>query len=241
MIYFDTDSLETFTGFATTDFKDAGIKMGATVWTTFVSQLDESVAGWMHRWCGVPTFGSHFVSEFHDGRYDSTCSYPPYHVDGDMYDETDRTFFLREPPTGDPDVYVDIASVFDVPSWQQMEARGAATGGQYIYDMRGDLGIVRFHSYIPAKGYRNVKIEYWAGFPDGSHDLETIKLIAKQIATNLLLYKKKVQESQTIRSTGVRDYAQMFELEMNNRVFTPEIEFMLTRYRRFQFDSGGFK
>jgi hypothetical protein len=33
----------------------------------------------------------------------------------------------------------------------------------------------------------------------------------------------------------------MFDLEVDRKVFTPELEMMLTRYRRYQFGSGGFR
>lgn len=234
MIYFDRDSLEAFTGFATSSFKDAGVVMSATAWQTLVTELDYSVAGWMHRWCGVPTFGSHAVEEYHDGRFDNTKTY------SDTYEESDRQFFLRESPTGFPTVYVDSADLSEPPSWVEMTPRSAATGGEYIYTLDQGLGIVRFHNSVPNKGYQNVKLTYWAGFPEGSEDLEQIRLIAKRLATNILLYKKKIQESQTIRNTGVRDYSEMFELERDIKVFTPELEMTLTRYRRYTFGMGGF-
>ena len=234
MIYFDRESLEAFTGFATTDMKDAGRTMTASVWEVLVDELDRSVAGWMHRWCGVPTFGSHQVTEYHDGRGENGN-------DEDLYAETDRLFFLREYATGDPIVYQDTAVETASPTWVQRQVRCATTGGDYtFYAEDQGLGIVRFHLNVPPEGYKNVKIEYWAGFPEGSQDLEQIRVIAKRIATNLLLVKKKWQESQTIRNTGVRDYSQMFDMEADRKVFTPELEMMLTRYRRYQFGTGGF-
>lgn len=236
MIYFDRDSLEAFTGFSTVDMKDGGKTMTATVWETLVDELDRGIAGWMHRWCGVPTFGSHYIEEYHDGRGQNG-----YGRDADPYVETDRLFFLRESATGDPIVYYDSAIETASPSWVQRQIRCATTGGDYTYFVDNGLGVVRFHTNIPSEGYKNVKIEYWAGFPEGSEDLEQIKIIAKRLAGNLLNVKKKFQESQTIRNTGVRDYSQMFDLEMDRKVFTQELEMTLTRYRRYQFDGGGFR
>lgn len=234
MIYFDRESLEAFTGFATIDMKDSGRTMTASVWEVLVEELDRSVAGWMHRWCGVPTFGSHQVTEYHDGRGENG-------TDEDLYTETDRLFFLREYATGDPTVYQDTAVETASPAWVQRQIRCATTGGDFtFYAEDQGLGIIRFHTNVPPEGYKNVKIEYWAGFPEGSQDLEQIKVIAKRLATNLLLVKKKWQESQTIRNTGVRDYSQMFDMEADRKVFTPELEMMLTRYRRYQFGTGGF-
>lgn len=235
MIYFDRESLEAFTGFATVSFKDAGNTMTASVWEQLVEDLDRSVAGWMHRWCGVPTFGSHQVEEYHNGRGANSVD-----VEGELYDETDRIFFLRQPPTGTPEVYVDASDLTQVPSWTPMYLRSPATAGQFQFTIDGDLGIIRFHNSVPISGQQNVKIIYWSGFPEGSEDLEQIRLIAKRLATNLLLYKKKIQESQTIRNTGVRDYSEMFELDRDKKVFTPELEMTLSHYRRFQFGSGGF-
>lgn len=234
MIYFDRESLEAFTGFATTDMKDAGRTMSATVWEALIDGLDKGVAAWMHRWCGVPTFGSHLVTEYHSGRGENG-------TEDDLYAETDRLFFLREYATGDPIVYQDTAVETASPSWVQRQVRCATTGGDYTYfEEEQGLGVVRFHTNVPPEGYKNVKIEYWAGFEEGSYDLEQIRIIAKRIATNLLLVKKKWQESQTIRNTGVRDYSQMFDMEADRKVFTPELEMMLTRYRRYQFGTGGF-
>ena len=232
MIYFDKESLEAFTGFATASFKDAGLTMTSSAWEQLVEEIDQGIAGWIHRWCGVPTFGSHYVSEYHNGR--------GQHGTEEIYAETDRVFFLREPPTGDPAVYQDMAQEVATPNWVQSTPRSAATGGQYRYSTDNGLGIVRFHTNIPFEGYQNVRIDYWAGFPEGSDDLEYIRILAKRLASNLLLVKKKIQESQTIRNTGVRDYSQMFDLETDRKVFTPEIEMMLSRYRRYQFGGGGF-
>ena len=50
MIYFDRLSLEAFTGYASSDMKDGGRTMTATVWESFVEELDRGIAGWMHRW-----------------------------------------------------------------------------------------------------------------------------------------------------------------------------------------------
>ena len=233
MIYFNQQSLEAFTGFATTSFKDAGITMTASAWISLVEQLDLGIAGWMHRWCGVATFGSHLVEEYHNGRGENG-------VWLDSYEETDRSFFLRQPPTGDPALYVDCADVTQPPSWQQVASRGPATGGSYQYYCQEGLGTIRFHEHVPLAGYNNVKIVYWSGFPEGSEDLEQIKLIAKRLATGVLLYKKKIQESQTIRNTGVQDYSQMFELDRDRKIFTPEIEMTLNHYKRWQFGGGGF-
>ena len=236
MIYFDRESLEAFTGFASTDMKDAGKTMTATVWESFVEELDRGIAGWMHRWCGVPTFGSHLVTEYHDGRGQNGIEY-----DSDLYAETDRLFFLRESATGDPVVYTDTAIETASPSWVKRQIRCATTGGDFTYFEDEGLGVVRFHTNVPLEGYKNVKIEYWAGFEEGSEDLEQIRIIAKRLAGNLLNVKKKFQEVQTVRNTGVRDYSQMFDLETDRKVFTPELEMMLTRYRRYQFGSGGFR
>lgn len=233
MIYFDRYGLEAFSGATYTDFRDAGIKMTATVWERFVVQLDQSVAGCIHRFCGVPTFGSHQVEEYHSGKGMNG-------TDDDDYTDADRTFLLLEPPTGNPEVYVDTAAVTEVPSWQTRYMRSAATGGDYAYSLINKVGIIRFNNNVPDKGYNNVRIVYWAGFEEGTDDLEQIRLIAKRLATNLLMYKKKVQESQTIRNTGVRDYSEMFDLEANVKVFTPELEAALTKYKRFIYYGGGF-
>jgi hypothetical protein len=234
MIYFDRDSLESFTGFATTSFKDAGVTMTASAWEQLVTQLDLGIAGWMHRWCGVPTFGSHLVEEYHNGRGENGTKHE------EIYLEDDRCFYLREPSTSSPEVWVDSANLTQPASWLQAASRGTATGGDYMFTNEQSLGVVRFHQNVPINRPQNVKIIYWAGFPEGSEDLEQIRLIAKRLATGVLLYKKKIQESQTIRNTGVRDYSEMFELDPNRKIFTPELEMTLTHYRRITFYGGGF-
>ena len=54
-----------------------------------------------------------------------------------------------------------------------------------------------------------------------------------KMATKDLVFKKKVQEAQTARAQGTKDFAPMFDAISDGNVLTKDITLMLCRYRRY--------
>lgn len=230
MPLFDKEDIEQFTGFASSDFKQAGVSMTVAQWTAFASTVVDTCTQIMQRFCNVPSFESHSVIEYHNGRGATGDGYQY----GCVYEERDRTFYLREYST-------TVASVAEnttygaVPTWTDKVAQSATLYGDYVWWSDNDITRVRFHDNVPIQGIRNVRITYTGGYPAGSSELYELKTIGLRLATNLLLYKKKVSESQTIRAMGTKDYAQMFEVQDERKILTQDIARDLCKYRRWDF------
>ena len=224
---FDWDDVEQFTGFASSDFKDTGVFMNATQWTAFGTVVVNSVHQAMHRFCNVTDFGTHTVTEYHNGRGASG--------DDSEYIESDRTFYLREFSTSVDAVYENENYGSSYPSWATRTPQDEDTFGDYVWWNDMDLIRVRFHQNIPYAGIRNVKIVYTGGYAPNSPELDELKTIGLRAAQNVLLHKKKVGESQTIRAMGTKDYSQMFSMVDEREVLTGDITRDLCKYRRWDF------
>ena len=227
MTLFSWDEVEQFTGFSSSDFKDTGVTMNATQWTAFGTIIVKSAEQAMERFCNVDSFESHAVVEYHNGR--------GYSGDNGEYTEPDRTFFLREYATTVATVSENINYGSAAPDWATRWEQSPATFGDYVWWSDMQQVRIRFHQNVPYFGIRNVKIEYTGGYPAGSVELDELKTIGLRLATNLLLYKKKVGESQTIRAMGTRDYAPMFSLAEERAIMTEDIARDLCKYRRWDF------
>jgi len=227
MSYFDQEDIEAYTGFSSSDFKDAGITMTATQWGDFCTSVVENVTQMINRYCNVTSFETHTVIEYHDGR--------GAQADHDDYIPLDTSIYLREYATGVATVYEDINVKTATEYWVERTERSTATAGDYTVNTRYELTTVNFHSNCPREGTHNIKIVYYAGYPSGAVELNEIKWIGLRIAKNLLLEKKKVAEAMTIRGTGVRDYAEMFKPLSDERgILTESIKQDLHKYRRYR-------
>lgn len=225
MSYFSQTDIEQYTGYGSGDFKQAGITMTATQWAAFCTSIVDTVTQIVNRYCNVTSFESHSVIEYHDGTGTQG--------DDDTYLDYDTSFYLREYATGVTEVAVD-ASVSSTMEWATKWQRSAATSGDFAVATRYELTQIKFHSNVPSEGADNVRITYWAGYPSGSVELNEIKNIGLRIAQNILVYKKKVAESMTIRSSGVRDYSEMFKPIDERIVLTDDIRNDLHKYRRYR-------
>lgn len=227
MAYLTQTSIEEFSGYGYQDFKIAGAAMTATQWATFCTHIVDWTTQLINRWCSVTSFEVHSVVEYHDGKgYSGDGSYE--------YVEWDKSYYLREPATGVISVEEDINPKTALPAWTTRYERSAATIGDYEVATRGELTKVRFHNNMPSQEQNNLRITYYAGYAAGSVQLNEIQFIANRIAANILTYKKKIQEAQTIRNMGTRDYAQMFEIPDERKIMTEDIRRDLHKYRRYQ-------
>ena len=224
---FSWAEVQQFTGFASSDFQDAGVTMNATQWTAFGTMVVNAAVQAMQRFCNVENFESHAVTEYHNGRGAS----------GDLSDyiESDLTFFLREYATTVATVSENITYGSAAPSWATRWEQSPATFGDYVYWSDMQQTRVRFLGNVPRQGIRNVKIEYTGGYPAGSHELDDLKMIGLRLSTNYLLYKKKIGESRTIRAMGTKDYSPMFSLAEERAIMTEDISRDLCKYRRWDF------
>jgi len=177
MAYFNQSDIESYTGFASTDAKVAGITMNATQWATLCSNIVDWVTQTVNRWCNVTSFEWHMVTEYHDGQ------------DIDDLEEFDLEYlyFLRETATGIQSLYVDTNAKTEVPNWEERYERTAATGGDYEVDIRHELTKVRFHHNYPPVGFKNVRVIYYGGYATNSPELNEIKYCCLRIAKNILL------------------------------------------------------
>lgn len=199
--------------------------MTATQWATLCSDIVDTVTQIINRYCNVTSLESHSVIEYHDGRGSQSDDEDVLPYDADIY--------LREYATGVTEVAVD-ASRSGTINWATKWQRSTATAGDFSVATRYELTQIQFHNNVPGEGTENVRITYWAGYPSGSVEFNDIKNIGLRIAQNILVSKKKVAESMTIRNTGVRDYSEMFKPIDDRIVFTEDIQRDLHRYRRYR-------
>jgi hypothetical protein len=178
----------------------------------------------------------HLATEYHDGR-GCTGDWS----NDDQYLEQDRRFYLQQQPLyasrynqfRTVKVWVDSNSESGTPHFVPYFRRCASNAYSWEIRNKFDLAFIRFHSEIPSAGRENIKIQYWAGYPTESQEVQDLKMIAlKAITENLLMLKKKIQESTTIRASGVRDFAPMFEMRgMDTSILSDNVKKELDRYK----------
>jgi len=237
--YLSRTDIEMYTGFASSDFKQAGSSMTATQWATFATNVCDKVTQMINRFCNVSTLETHTATEYHSGRNDGAQDFRNYFTyvannpNTQFYTDLDKTFYLFEVCQIATSVVVeeDITTT-STPTWTTRDLRTSTATGDYDVLQHNDLTAVRFLNNVPQYGRDNVRITYTAGYATGSVELDAINLIAIELATSLLLRKKKVQEATTIRGTGVRDYSPMFDLMGERMIISQDIKDQLIPYRR---------
>lgn len=226
MAYFSQTDIEEYTGFASTDFKNAGLAMTATQWATLCTHIVDYTTTLVNDYCGVTTLESHAITEYHDGMGAKG--------DDETYLEDDLRFFLYEPCISVGTVSEDLNSKTGTIKWATRWERSTATAGDYFVATRNELTWIHFHDNKPMEGTFNVKVEYTGGYSAGASALTEIKWIALRIAKNMLLEIKKTQETMTIRQTGVRDFSQMFSPMNESLILTEDIVRDLWKFRRIR-------
>lgn len=225
MAYFSQTDIEQYTGFASSDFKQAGSTMSATQWSSFCATLVDWVTQMVNRYCNVTSFEPHEVTEYHNGLGATG--------DSDTYLDDDTTFYLNEYGTG-LTVYEDNNAKTGTEYWVERDIRTSSATGDYAVATIHELTQIKFHDNYPKEGWNNIKITYWGGYASGSNELDDIRMICCDIAEEILKHKKKIQESTTIRQTGVRDYAEMFKPVYDTEFLSKPIKDRLHRYRRYR-------
>ena len=104
--------------------------------------------------------------------------------------------------------------------------------GDYEMYQENDVTWIRYFNNIPAPGNGNIRFTYNTGYPIDSPQLADIKFQALRAVNNILLTKKKIQEANTIRNFGVRDYSMMFDAFSEGVVLDDRIKVGLEQYRR---------
>ncbi len=225
MAYLTQTELEQYTGFGSQGFKIAGAGMTATQWATFCSWVIDRVTHAINHECNVTSFEFGSTIEYHNGRGASG--------DNDQYQPFDKEFYLHEPYYAMISVEEDIGGENELPDWDTRTERTAAATGDYMIISRDELVKVRFHDNIPQQGYDNVRITYYTGYATASTEMEEINDIAVRMAANWLIKKRKQQEVQTIRDTGVRNFSEMYgNIDMD--IITPDIRQDLHRHKRYR-------
>lgn len=229
MVYLLQSDIEvTGGGFSYLDFKQAGVIMTATQWQLYCDRLADSITSAINHYCRLTSFEQNTYTEYHDGRGAS--------AELGEYLERDRIFLLREQPVNSvTSVSENRASVIDPIAWTARTPRTTtSTTGLADYELlnRGSLSYIYFNQNVPAKGKNNVKIVYVAGYDDDSETMDDIRYIAMQICDNFLGRKKRFQEANAARTNGTQDAADMYKLDADGAVFTPDIRLQLDKYRR---------
>ena len=230
MKYANATELITYTGFSTSDFKINGEEMSDAEWYDFLDIILSTATKIVNRYCNVYSFLTSTITEYHNGRGATGDNY--------THRDFDKTFYLREGPVqsvtsfsannNSPTVKIE---------WTPLTEITESSSGDYIVDTNYELAkIIILSGKIPIKGYNNVKIVYATGYDEDSDEYNDIKLSTIRVATNILLQKKKIQESTTVRHTGVRDFSTMFDLFNESYVLTDDIKAVLGRYRRRKVD-----
>jgi hypothetical protein len=234
MVYLtQTDVESSGGGYGYADFKQAGATMTAKQWELYCERLIDAITSAINRYCRLTTFEQGTYYELHDGRG----------ATGDLgeYREHDRIFLFREQPVVSvTSVSEDLASAIDAPRWtarvQRMAGIAAGTA-DYRVVSRGTLTYIYFDQTVPNQGKNNVRIVYLAGYEPSSETMDDIRIIALQLADNILSRRKRLQEANAARTNGTKDSADMFKLDADGAIFTPDIRMQLDKYRRYR--TGG--
>jgi hypothetical protein len=250
-MYVTASEVEGFLGMAYTDFKVDGRSMTDGEWIDFVRTYQVPIAEMIHRFCRVPTFdptaSNALQVEYKSGR-GQTDDDAPYvrgstgvyslgqYLPNDIEFYLKHLYFTGKVGTQDFDPIVveeDTADKTAAPSWVARTARGTGVGGDYELYTEDELTQIRFHGYIPKKGYNNIRFTYYTGYDPASDQFKAIKLSVLRCFKNFIFLKKKLQEPFSIRAQGVRDYQQMFEPFDESHILGDQEKAALEPYRRF--------
>jgi hypothetical protein len=239
--YFTSEEFKTFTGFSARDFKIEGLQMSDPVLNDMIDQLQPAISQMVHRYCNVTSFIPTQVVEYKSGRGasdDDTQTSDYLNSDVEFYL---RNLYLGATPVAFPIVVEeDLGSPTGAESWVTRTARSSLTGGDYRVITESELTCVRFHNNIPRQGNQNVRFTYYTGYLTTSDIFKDIKMSVMRCFKNLLMTKKKVQESTTVRNFGVRDYASMFEPFDESAILSESEKTALDRYKRLPLDGEMF-
>lgn len=229
MVYLSQSDVESSGGgYGYADFKQAGVTMTATQWQLYCERLIDSITSAINHYCRLTSFEQNTYTEYHDGRGPT----------GELgeYLERDRIVMIREQPVNSiTSVSENLASVADPIAWTARVQRTAISAvGLADFELlkRGSLSYLYFNQNVPAKGKNNIQIIYVAGYDPDSELMDDIRMIAMQIADNILGRRKRFQEANAARTNGTKDAADMFKLDQDGAVFTPDIRMQLDKYRR---------
>ncbi len=231
MTYASVEDIYNYSGFEGSNFIAEGDRMGDDEWKDFLEDIIlPTVDSFINRYCNVTSFNLHEVTELRRGKG---------HTDDELHSvhmtprEEDRIYLLREHPVHEVSlVKIDKGGVTGTPIWEVLEERSDSTPGSYIVVSNLDYKYLYFTRDLPLYGMNLLSITYTAGYPDGSQELDAIRIAAIRMALNMLLYKKKVQEATTIRAFATRDYSQMFAVHQEAYFLTEDVKIVLNRYRR---------
>jgi hypothetical protein len=240
--YFTIQELKDLAGFSAKDMKTNGVQMSDTEFSNLVDLFEPSIAQMVHRFCNVVDFRPTVVVEYKDGRGasdDDTAT--------SDYLDSDVEFYLRNLYLYDPSLsYTPIVVEEDTspptatPSWVTRVERSGATPGDFRVFTDSEVSLVRFHNNIPVQGKRNVRFTYYTGYDPASVQFGDIKMQVMRAFKNLLMLKKKIQESTTVRNYAVRDYSQMFEPFDESSILSESEKAALERYKRLPLDGPMF-
>ena len=231
--YCTIEDVELAGGLSNKDFMQGGHVMSQEEYVAFMDKSIQWCSQVINRYCNVKTFNLHNVTEYHNGRYNGFDE-PEYQYDTD--------YFLKEFPCHSiGNVWVDRVQSNAPATFVLQPMRTDTTAGNYIAYIENELGCIHFVSHYPPVGHHNIKIEYVAGYPDDSQQLQEIRFICTRIMQNYQLFKKKVQEVATVRNTNIADYSPFYSIGISEELLTPQIRTELDRYRMLRFTNlGGF-
>ena len=237
MTYVTQHEVEAFTGFSYTDFKESGSVMTESQWSDFLGNALGNVDQIIHRYCNVTSFDPTTIVEYHSGRGandDEGGSKSPGWI------TSDRTFYLREVLYSFTTAEEDVAAKTAVPSWVERDVRSSIAAGDFEIITQNELTKIVYNQNVPAIGENNVRFTYKCGYGTNTEQYRQIKYCALRMAANYLLHKKKIQEANTIRAQGTRDYSQMFDIMNESAILTENIRLTLDRFKRWNIEGDFF-
>jgi len=241
MTYVTRSDIEAFTGFSYTDFKVGGQVMTEGQWEEHLKYVLPNIDQMLNRYCCVTSFEPTAIVELHDGRGanndefgNSNVGLVYYGINGTTYLTSDITFYLREPCISVTTVEEDTGSKTALQNWVTRAARSSTVIGDYEVVTKNEVTWIQFNQNVPSAGTNNVRITYQAGYAKTTAQYKEIQLQALRMVTNYLMLKKKIQEVTTVRASGIRDFAQMFDIMNESAILTESIKIILDKYKRYE-------
>lgn len=240
MTYATVEDVEDLSGFGPEDMTSGGRTMTREQWAAFIPKILSRVEARIHKYCNVVSFLPHAVVEFHEGRWPQDANEWPRtpgtleraYLGGALFHGIETVFFPREQPAiSVSEVAEDMATYDGLPSWVIRTPRTATASGDYQVITRSGMTMIQFHRKVPRSMPNGLRITYQAGYQAGSQELEDIADIALRMTVNYLIWKRRIQEYQTLRDTGVSDYQKPLEqIEASKWIMTAEIKMDLARH-----------
>lgn len=226
-MYCTAEDVILMSGYSENDFKYRNDTMTVCQFVDMINSFITEATTLINRYCNVDTFELHSIEEeYHTlngfDMYDYRLGfYTPQRMATQFftenYQEASRTCVPREQPVVSIDkVEVNVSRNAE-PNWETLKEFNVlypdgSYGDGYIVTDVFEYTSILFKRAFSYQAKNNVRITYQAGYPDDNPVWDALRAATRIVVINMLNYKQRQQQITTLRSSGMMDYASLYQL-----------------------------